>query len=67
MSTVVRPPTFYYVLTTFGCRNLPHFAPFCRFTHFSWQNFAAPIRKIPAANRGILRQIKSVFTVDVDA
>ena len=52
MSTVVMASRFYYVLTTFGCHNLPHSASFCRFTHFSWQNDSAPSRKGIAANRG---------------
>ena len=57
LPTVVKPPDFYYVLTTNRCRNLPHFAPFCHFDHFSWQNVSAESLWIIEANRGISRQI----------
>ena len=57
LPTVVKLPDFYYILTTNRCRNLPHFAPFCHFDHFSWQNVSAESLRIIAANRGISRQI----------
>ena len=57
LPTVVKLPDFYYVLTTIRCRNLPQFAPFCRFSYFSWQNDLAGSALIIVANRGIRRQI----------
>ena len=57
LPTVVKPPCFYYVLTTNHCHDLPHFAPICHFSHFSWQNVSAESALIIAANRGIRRQI----------
>ena len=55
--TGVKLPGNYYVLTTIRCRNLPHFAPICHFSHFSRQNVTAESALIIAANRGIRRQI----------
>ena len=60
LPTVVKLPGFYYVLTTNRCRNLPHFALFCHFTHFSWQNVSAESLRIIEANRGIRRQIEAL-------
>ena len=57
LPTVVKLPGFYYVLTTIRCRNLPHFAPFCHFSRFSWQNVSDGNALNIVANRGIRRQI----------
>ena len=37
-TTVVKLPHFYYVFTTIGCHDLPHFAAICNFFSVIWQN-----------------------------
>ena len=61
MSTVVRLPRFYYYLTTVACRDLPHFAPFCVFGHFSWIVSIKKNSAYIAANRVLMRLERKDF------
>ena len=57
---VVKPPRFYYDLTTIHVPDLPHFAGFCIFGLFSWQNESPVCRQNIAVNRGKTEHIRSV-------